>query len=212
LACTTSPQCGWPLATTRQPSLPSSRYPPTTTFTVQGVIPGTYDVLLAVMDADTWAITGVRSANSVTITAPGTSLAWNDLAEMPLTTITITGIPSGYEEFFASVMVGNLATMNIVAAGWGQVFGGSITAFLGDIGTGMPIDVSGTHGVALMLENPNDWNDVSDFAASSISITAQQNTEIPWGSFAPMARGFSADPGRSRQAPAFAPVFGARRR
>ena len=185
---------------------------PATTFTVQGLIPGTYDVLMVVMDADTWAITGIRSANSVTITAPGTSLAWDDLAEMPLTTVTITGIPSGYEEFFANVMVGNLATMNIVAAGWGQVFGGSITAFLGDIGTGMPIDVSGTHGVALMLENPNDWNDVSDFAASSISITAQQNTEIPWGSFAPMARGFSADPGRSRQAPAFAPVFGARRR
>ncbi|MCL2190505.1 MAG: InlB B-repeat-containing protein [Treponema sp.] len=162
-----------------------------TAFTVFGVFPGTFDVVLAIMDGDTHAIVGARTASSRTIAAGGSNnITWSDFTDMLLTRMTISGIPADYEGAYAEVLVRCLVSDEEIAFGGGTVTDGYVLITLFD-STGWFLDRTVSGQVTVFFEGEiyhpdwgSSWTTIGAYATTAtITFPHGQNTTVQWSAF-----------------------------
>ena len=176
----------------------------TTPFIIHGVIPGTYDLMLVLMDEETDGIVGVHTASSMTITATGpNNIAWGAFTNMPLSRVTITGIHADYEGAGANIMLGNIMTEEIIATGRGRVVDGSLTGVLFDFQTHWLLNRTISSQVAVSFEREveqpggsSSWETSIYTTTTSVNFPAGQNTTVEWALFVDIGGmfSFSAEP------------------
>ncbi|MCL2191325.1 MAG: hypothetical protein FWB79_05000 [Treponema sp.] len=138
------------------------------TFTLGNVAPGTYDVHLLFFNGE---LLGIYTISARNITEDN-SIPFGQFAVLPPSvTITVTGIPSGYQDGFGEMDLRCTATGDWRSDSWTAITGSSAVFRFWFVDPG-------TYDVYLWVEGSTRWGEA---IASARNIA--RNTTIPWSAF-----------------------------
>jgi len=144
-----------------------------TTFTLRGVFPGTYDIVIYLYDKDD--MRALYRASSRTINPGTNTIPFNQFTLVPPLYIIVTGIPSRFHGDWGWLVLNTPGTWD--ESGWGEelISGSSVT-----FKVWMLNNIQGTYDVYLHL-HAND--ECEEFIIPSRYIT--DGAVIPWSDFLP---------------------------